>query len=315
VSASDPQEPDSAPYPSLSRETWLIPADSIGGRALVVVIAIMTFLVCFTAGSATLIAEASRNWRDSVANDVTIQVKPRLGEDADGMVAKAVEAAKLTPGVADAHALTREESEQTLEPWLGRGLDLSQLPMPRLIVVTMKSSQAADLQSLRDALASAAPRASLDDHQLWISRLNAFGEIIVGLAIGLLSLMIVAMSSAIGFATRGAMAGNSEIISVLHFVGAADGFIARQFQSHFTRLGSRGAAIGGSAAALFFALAALLSYASAHSLRANAMGALFGEITLSAMGYVFIAILCVAIAALTGFISRAIVFDYLKRLF
>jgi cell division transport system permease protein len=315
MSSLDNQEPDSRSYPRLNREMSLVPADSIGGRALVVVIAIMTFLVCFTAGSATLVTEASRSWRDSVSNDVTIQIKPRLGEDTDAIVSKAVEAAKLAPGVAAAHALSRNESEQTLEPWLGRGLDLSQLPIPRLIVVTMRSSQPADLQSLREALALTAPRASLDDHQLWISRLNAFGEIIVALAVGLLSLMIIAMSTAIGFATRGAMAGNSEVIAVLHFVGAADTFIARQFQTHFTRLGSRGAAIGGSVAALFFVLTALYSYGSTHSLGANGIGALFGEFTLSAMGYVFIAAICVAIAALTGLISRAIVFNYLQRLF
>ena len=40
------------------------------------------------------------------------------------------------------------------------------------------------------------------------------------------------------------MAGNREIIEVLHFVGASDAFIAREFQSHFRRLGLRGAIIG-----------------------------------------------------------------------
>jgi len=60
------------------------------------------------------------------------------------------------------------------------------------------------------------------------------------------------MATAIGFATRGAMAGNREIIEVLHFVGAEDRYIARQFQTHFMRLGFRGAAIGGIAAAVFF---------------------------------------------------------------
>ena len=38
----------------------LIPRDSVAGRALVVVIAIMTFLACLTAGAALLVADARR---------------------------------------------------------------------------------------------------------------------------------------------------------------------------------------------------------------------------------------------------------------
>ena len=83
---------------------------------------------------------------------------------------------------------------------------------------------------------------------------------IVVFAGALFALMIVAMGTAVGFATRGAMAGAREIIEVLHFVGAADSYIAGQFQEHFFRLGLRGAGIGGGAAAAFFAVAALASF-------------------------------------------------------
>ena len=314
MSGAETIDPDSRSLPGINRDLSLVPADSIGGRALVVVIAIMTFLVCLVAGGAMLIAEASHRWRDSVSNEVTIQVLPRLGEDINAIVSRIADIARLTPGVADVRALSQSESERTLEPWLGRGLDLSQLPIPRLIVVTLKSSQLVDLQALRQAVASATPRASLDDHQLWISRLNAFAEVIVVSAFGILSLMLIAMSTAIGFATRGAMAGNREIIAVLHFVGAADGFIAKQFQSHFTRLGSRGAAIGGLTAVLVFLSAALFSHASTLSPGVDGIGALFGDFALSSVGYISIAGICAAISALTGLISRTIVFTYLGQI-
>ena len=61
-----------APQPLLKRDTPLIPGDSIAGRALVVVIAIMTFLACLTAGGALLVAQASEGWRSDVLRDVTI---------------------------------------------------------------------------------------------------------------------------------------------------------------------------------------------------------------------------------------------------
>src|ERR1700729_1593057 len=97
----------------------LIPRDSVAGRALVVVIAIMTFLACLTAGAALLVVDASHGWRSDVLRDATIQVKPRPGEDVDNLVAKAVSIASQAPGVEYAHAYSKAESEKLLEPWLG----------------------------------------------------------------------------------------------------------------------------------------------------------------------------------------------------
>src|SRR5204862_307804 len=65
------------------------------------------------------------------------------------------------------------------------------------------------------------------------------------MGIGIVILVIAATALAVAFATRGAMAGNREIVEVLHFVGATDSYIARQFQKHFLSLGLRGGGIGG----------------------------------------------------------------------
>src|SRR4029077_11848290 len=226
----------------------LIPRDSVAGRALVVVIGIMTFLACLTAGAALLVADASQAWRSDVLREATIQVKSRIGDDVESLVAKAVAIATKTPDVESVHALSQAESEKLLEPWLGAGLDLSQLPVPRLIAVQLRGQRSEDLATLRSALASAVPQADLDDHRMWAARLGAMADAVVVLAAALFVLMIVAMGTAIGFATRGAMAGNREIIEVLHLVGASNAFIAKEFQGHFRRLGLHGAMIGGLAA-------------------------------------------------------------------
>jgi cell division transport system permease protein len=306
--------PSLPPDSQLKRDMPLVPPDSIAGRALIVVIAIMTFLACLTAGGAILIGEASEGWRDDVSRDVTIQVKPRPGEDVDALVATAADVASKAPGVADVHPYSKAESEKLLAPWLGEGFDLGQLPVPRLLIVHMQSAHRDDLKPLRDALAAGAPTASLDDHRLWLSRLDTMANAVVVFAAALFALMIVAMATAIGFATRGAMAGAREIIEVLHFVGAADSYVAREFQGHFLRLGLKGAAIGGAAATLFFALSALISSWSTRSAGGEEISSLFGAFRLGAFGYFAIVFICLAIAALTGFLSRQIVFRQLRGL-
>jgi len=308
-------EPVAPPADSrLKRDLPLVPPGSIAGRALAAVIAIMTFLACLTAGGAILVAEASQGWRADVARDVTIQIKPRPGEEVEALVQTVADVARRAPGVADVRPYSKSESEALLAPWIGEGLDLGQLPVPRLIVVHMQPGRRDDLGPLRAALAAQAPSASLDDHRLWLARLGAMADAVVVFAAALFALMIVAMATAIGFATRGAMAGNREIIEVLHFVGAADSYVARQFQGHFLRLGLKGAAIGGGGAAAFFALAAVLSGWSARSAAGGEIAALFGAFALGPAGYAAILAICLAIAALTGFLSRAIVFRQLRSL-
>src|SRR5271165_1628086 len=116
-----------APQTVMKRDMPLIPSGSIAGNALVVVIAIMTFLACLTAGGALLVAQASEGWRSDVLRDVTIQVKPGAADDVEGLVAKVVSVAQQAPGVERVHGYSAAESSKLLQPWLGDGLDLSLL--------------------------------------------------------------------------------------------------------------------------------------------------------------------------------------------
>jgi cell division transport system permease protein len=261
-----------------------------------------------------LVADASRGWRSEVLRDATIQVKAAPGDDIEKLVAKAVAIASQAKGVESVHPYSKAESERLLEPWLGNGLDLSQLPIPRLIVVRLSGQRPDDLAALRTALASAVPQANLDDHRVWAARIGTMADAVVVLAAALFALMILAMGTAIGFATRGAMAGNREIVEVLHLVGASDRFIAREFQTHFRRLGLRGSMIGGLAAMAFFAGASLLSFMWAHSPGGGEIAAMFGSFALGPYGYVALALVCAAVTLLTGLLSREIVLRHLRML-
>jgi cell division transport system permease protein len=302
------------PEPAVETHAPLIPRASVAGRALVVVIAIMTFLACLTAGAALLVADASQAWRSDILRDAIIQVKPRPGDDVESLVAKAVAIATQAPQVDSTHALSKVESEKLLEPWLGAGLDLGQLPIPRLILVRLRGQGSEDLGALRKALATAVPQADLDDHRIWATRLGAMANAIVILAAALFALMIVAMGTAIGFATRGAVAANREVVEVLHLVGASDAFIAREFQAHFRRLGLHGAMIGGLAAIAFFAITSILSFWWAHSPGGEEIAAMFGSFALGSLGYLALAIVCAAVTLLTGLLSREIVMRHLQSL-
>ncbi len=302
-------------YPgvSLKRNMPLVPAESIAGRALITVIAIMTFLASLAAGSGVLVSQASSDWTQNVSREMTIQVKPVAGRDIEADVRRAAEAARITPGVASVRIFDKAQSERLLEPWLGTGLDLGALPIPRLIVLELGGARF-EAGALKKALSERAPNALLDDHRLWLERLAAMARALVGLVTLIFALVLMAMGLAVTFATRGAMAGNREILDVLHFVGAEDRFIAAQFQRHFLWLGLRGGAIGGGCAMGAFALSGVFSRWILNSAESDQIEAMFGGPGLGFLGYFAILAIGVGVALLTAAISRTIVFRHLRAL-
>ena len=301
--------------PAPRREVPLVPAASIAGRALVTVIAIMTFLASLAAGSAMLVAGTSRDWQGAVGREMTIQVRPVEGHDTDAEVAKADAIARAAPGVGSVEVFDKTQAEKLLEPWLGTNLDLADLPVPRLVVLRVAPGGGLDAEALRAALERGVAGASLDDHRAWRGRLAAMADTLVAMAVVVFLLVLTALALAVTFATRGVMAGNREIVSILHFVGAEDRFIAGEFQRHFLRLGLEGAGAGGMFACLAFALAGLATrHLAQGSGGADEVEALFGTFALGLRGYAAIGAIALCTGVATGFMSRTIVFRHLRSL-
>jgi cell division transport system permease protein len=285
-------------------DTPLVPRNSISGRALVAVVAIMTFLASLTTGAVMLVNQAASEWQADVAREITIQVLPAPGRDVDATVNKAASVARAFAGIADVRVYSKEESSKLLEPWLGSGLTLDELPVPRLIVVKIASGAAPDISQLRRILAEQVPGATLDDHRGWIDRMRAMAGTAVAVGFGVLVLMFAATVLSVTFATRGAMATNKTVIEVLHFVGAKNGFIAGNFQRHFLLLGLQGGAIGGGGAILLFALASTISRWFTGTAGGDQTAALFGSFSIGIAGYAAVLGQVVLTAIVTAVTSR-----------
>jgi cell division transport system permease protein len=284
--------------------TAIVPKSSIAGSSLIAVVAIMTFLAGLTCGAVTMIVSAASDWRSDVGREVTIQVRPASGRDMEADVRKAAELARGAAGIADVRVFTKDESARLVEPWLGNGLALDELPIPRMIVVRLRSGAAPNFAALRQALTAQVPSATLDDHRRWIDRMRAMAGTAAAAGFAILLLVLVVTVLSVTFATRGAMAANRPIIEVLHYVGATDAFVSRQFQRHFLILGFKGGAIGGGAAILLFGLMQGMNSWIAGTPGGDEADALFGSFSLGATGYLAILGQIVLMAVVTALASR-----------
>ena len=286
----------------------IVPRASISGRALVAVVAIMTFLASITTGTVLLVSASAAEWQSEVASEITMQVRPQTGRDLDRDVTAAAEAMRTQPGIVQVKPFSKDESARLLEPWLGSGLSIDQLPVPRVVVARVQPGTTLDLAGLRKAVTQVAPSASVDDHRAWIERMRSMTGATVFAGIGILVLVIAATIISVSFATRGAMAANRPIVEVLHFVGAGDRYIANHFLRHFLRLGLEGGVIGGGAAMLGFGFSESIAAWFSGTPVGDQFAALLGTFSLPPSGYLALAVQAVAIAAITAWASRRTLF-------
>ena len=301
------------PLPAKARNlSPIVPRASIHGRALVAVVAIMTFLASMTTGTVLLVSASAAEWQSDVASEITIQVRPQSGRDIERDTSAVTEAMRGQPGIVEVKPFTKEESGKLLEPWLGTGLSMDDLPVPRMIIARVQPGTTLDLSALRARVTQVAPSASVDDHRAWIERMRSMTNATVLAGVGILALVIVATIISVSFATRGAMAANRPIVEVLHFVGAGDRYIANHFLRHFLRLGLEGGVIGGGIAMLLFGFSESIAGWFSGTPVGDQFAALLGTFSLRPSGYVVLAVQAVLIGAITAVASRQTLFATLN---
>lgn len=290
----------------------IVPRASIHGRALVAVVAIMTFLASMTTGTVLLVSASAAEWQSDVASEITIQIRPQVGRDVDRDAAAVTEAMRAQAGIVEVKPFSKDESGKLLEPWLGTGLSMDDLPVPRMIIARVQPGTALDLAALRARVTQVAPSASVDDHRAWIERMRSMTNATVFAGLGILGLVIIATIISVSFATRGAMAANRPIVEVLHFVGAGDRYIANRFLRHFLRLGLEGGVIGGGIAMLVFGFSESIAGWFSGTPVGDQFAALLGTFSLRPSGYVVLAVQAVLIGAITAVASRQTLFATLN---
>ena len=244
----------------------LLPADSGRDRPLFAVAAILVFLACLAALGAAGAWRAAEGWTAQLAEELTIQVLPGEDRDADADAEAAAVAVSRLPGVVSAQARDRAQSERLLEPWLGTGRLPDDLPVPRLVAVTLDASDPPAPGAIEALLEGSGYEIIVDDHERWEDAVRRASAAVRYFALALVGLLTLAAAAVIAFAARASLAARWDVAEALHLVGAPDRYVTGLFQQRFFILGVKAGLVGAVLAAL---AAAALGYAG------GAAGAVF----------------------------------------
>jgi cell division transport system permease protein len=288
-----------------TKESQIVPSASVAGHALTVVIAIMTFLACLTAGAVYMVNRSAQAWVNDIASEITVELDPVNAADIDKKVTLVSLFLAKQKGVSEVKPLSAEDSAKLLEPWLGQTPALSALPIPRLIAVEIDRSNPPDIGVIKQALAQNFEGVTLDDHRRWQSEIKTLTRSTALGGLSVLALVAAATIAIIVSATRSAMASNREIIEVLHLVGANERFIGREFERHFFGLGVRAGLVGVVAAIITFLLLPSLMQLLGGGIVADAeVRRLVGPGRLDFAGYLILVLVLIVVAGLCMITSR-----------
>ncbi len=242
--------------PLITRKQELPLKDNSTTLFLKVMISIAVFLFAVTLAGVLSINSMLNAWNNSILGSLTVQIMPvnNINQEKARLETleqqkKAVDFLKKLPEAEQVSTLNDAQLQNLLQPWLGDGIDISELPTPRLIDVKLKKGAEIDFAKLAAKLAEVSPLASLDNHKLWLDKLVKFADGLKMLAMSILVLVIAITSGAIFYTTQTNLGLHKNIIEILHVMGAKDTYVAQQYAKRDAMLGFVGGCIG-----LFFAV-------------------------------------------------------------
>ncbi len=247
---------------------------------LQVIISIAVFIFAITLSGVLSIDSMITNWNKSILGSLTVQIIPVNDANKEKAKAetlayeeKAVDFLKSVNGILKVTPLTDTQLDALLSPWLGDGVNIAELPTPRIIDVKISPDADIDFIQLAKDLAIASPQASLDNHKLWLNKLIAFADGLNLIATTILLLVSTITSGAIFYTTQMSLGLHHNIIEILHIIGAKDTYIAQQYAKRMAFLGFVGGIIG-----LFLAIPAIFFIGS---LATAIEGGIISDATLS----------------------------------
>ena len=285
--------------------TQIVPQASVSGKALTAVIAIMSFLACLTAGAVYMVNQSANAWFRDIASEVTVQITPVASRPMTDRLNDVSIFLSRQKGIVKIRPLSVADSNELLEPWLGKSSAFDALPMPRLIAVEVDRDNPPDMKALGKRLSRQFEKVILDDHRHWQAQIRTVTRSVALGGIVLLMLVAIATISIVLSAARAAMAANKDIVEVLHFVGAKKSFITNEFQRHFLRTGIRSGVLGALAATFaFWTMPVLMRLMGGQSITAAELKRFVGNATLDMQGHLTLLAVVVGVSAICMFTSR-----------
>lgn len=218
---------------------------------LTTLIALMSFLAILSFSGFMGLNTLTNIWSSGLENKLTIEISV---ETKNGHILSQETILKETRNLyemlsqhSSIHAvdvMEHKEIQNLISPWMGDDVNFLNIPLPGLISIEVKDATQQSLTKLRDDIAKVSKYAHLEDHNSWLADLTKFISILKNLSLIIALIICTILVISITSAMRTRLALYNKEIELLHYMGATDGYIIKQFQAHAIQISLKGGCIG-----------------------------------------------------------------------
>ncbi|MBR5130372.1 MAG: hypothetical protein IKV03_04025 [Alphaproteobacteria bacterium] len=211
---------------------------------------LMIFIASLTLAGGLTAYRSLSYWNKNVSGSITVQIpvvdeqgKSR-SEDVQSDIEKALTILRTNPGVLGARVLENNQMRRLMTPWLGEHADIETLPLPQVIDVTIDTQSPPNIQELNTELIQQVPFAILDSHRVWLDSLIIMADGLMKLTVFILLLLMITTAFTVSYSARTSLTMHKQVISLVHMMGANDGYIAWQYAIRILKLTLIGGFLG-----------------------------------------------------------------------
>ena len=196
---------------------------------------LMVFIGTLLCGGGLFIYNSLNRWQQGVSESLTVQINTYdekgnfRGDEIPVDVEKTLSILRTTPGVKEANILNDVQMAELMSPWIGADVNMSDLPLPKLIDVAIDPENPPFLERLKMDLSIQVPNATLDSHRIWLTQLVKLSYKILQLISGVLILLLLTVIFTVAYTTRASLKIQESVIQLVHMMGAKDLYITNQY--------------------------------------------------------------------------------------
>jgi cell division transport system permease protein len=159
-------------------------------------------------------------------------------------IAEAMNILREAPGVISAVPVPVAEVAALIEPWMGDLEADRDLPLPKLIDVTLDPRIQIDLTALEQQLAQVVEGATLGAEVSARDRVERIAVFLRVWGVGGGITALLAMLALVALITQASLRMTADSVELLRCMGASDRYLARQFESHALLSSVQGGLVG-----------------------------------------------------------------------
>lgn len=230
-----------------------------GGQLVTWIVGVMTYLTVLLMVLIFALNMIQTHWENSLTGKLTVEIPYQINDDtAQQNSDEVIKALNGLPHLS-AQILNLDDMENLVGTWLGDSASLAELPLPKLIDVTLEEHpETPSIETIISTVQNVAPEAAIDTHQEWLADLTRLAKACGMILISISIILAITAALTVAATARTRLALHKDEVALLHLIGATDSYIASQFQRQAFRLATEGAAGG-----LFIAIVtmAIISFA------------------------------------------------------